>query len=114
MSAFFPESERTYPIDDDHNVTVTALGFEDYMQSSAAARRGSDGDNSTFLALWRIELAKRCVKSWDGPQLDNVPCTAENIAKLSPTIGLKVSDAAIDFNVPREDDDEDGDTEKKE
>lgn len=115
MSNFFPDVEKTVGIDDEHTVTVKKLTYADGAAATGAAAHKAAGSMDAAAVFMRFEVVKRSVIAWSGPELDDVPCTPENIARLDMGIANKMADAAWEFNNSTgEDDDEDGDTEKKE
>ena len=109
MSEFFPKTEESYPLDDEHNVIVRRLTYGEVAAAKGISATRANGDWAAAQVFMRNELAVRAVVSWSGPMLDDVPCTAKNINALSLEIGDKIEDIAWAFNA-----DDDGDSEKKE
>lgn len=109
MIDFFPEIERVFQFDDQHEITVKKLTFGELAAASGAATAKANGIDSSAYIFLRQEIAYRAIIKWRGPALDAMPCNAKSIGKLSPEIGAKMADLAWEFNT-----DDDGEEEKKE
>ena len=71
------------------------MSFEQYADAQSKATHVANEAIQLDWPRLRMEVLKRSVESWDGPDFDGQPATAENIGALPWEIGNKLAEEAM-------------------
>lgn len=98
--SFFSEQTRVVEIDDEHRVTLRKLSYGQAREASSRAFKVNPFTQSAEMdyPLLRAEQLKRAVVSWEGPNFEGRPVTAENVDALPVWITNKLLDAVSELN----------------
>jgi hypothetical protein len=93
MSFFANPNPITKALDKDHNVTYRKLswGERQRLTSDCMTFNPITQDADIDYAKFQLEALKKRLVGWSGPEFDNLPCTPDNIEKLS----IEAADAII-------------------
>jgi len=91
---FFTSTTKVIDLDGGNTVTLRKVTFEQYAEAHSKASKIVDDGLRLDWPLFRVEVLKRAVVSWEGPGFEGQPPTPENIAALPWEIGNKLAEEA--------------------
>jgi hypothetical protein len=85
MSFFANPNPVTKPLDDSHTITYRKLawGERQRLTSECMTFNPINQEADIDYAKFQLEALKKRLVGWAGPEFDGLPCTPENIEKLS-------------------------------
>ena len=94
---FFTSTTKVVDLDGGNTVTLRKVNFAQYAEAqSAATKLAGEGLQLDWPRL-RIEVLKRSVAEWAGPDFEGYEPTAENIGALPWEIGNKLAEQAMEL-----------------
>lgn len=95
--SFFTPTTKVVDLGDGNTVTLRKPTFGDTNAANSASMHAVDGGLQLDWPRYRVEVFKRCIVAWDGPNFDGQPPTSENVDKLPIEIGNKLVEATMEL-----------------
>jgi hypothetical protein len=92
--SFFVNQTKTVDLEGGNTVTLRKITFADKVDVQSRSMRMNGDGLSIDYPKYRLELLKKSLVSWDGPDFDGQPANAETIGQLLPSIGDKLATEA--------------------
>lgn len=93
--SFFTKITKTVDLGGDNAVVLQKPTFGDSQEAQSHAMRLKGDKLELDWPRYRLEMLKRSIVSWDGPDFDGQPPTGENVEALPPDIGGKLAEEAM-------------------
>jgi hypothetical protein len=95
---FFTSHVEVVDLGDGNKVTLRKATFADVAAAQSGALQRNGDRLELDWPLYRLELVKRTVTTWEGLGFDGQPPTPENIAALPSSVGEKLATRAVDLS----------------
>lgn len=94
---FFTSTTKTVDLGDGNTVTLRKITFAQYAEAQSLATRLTGESVQLDWPRLRIEVLKRSVAGWAGPDFEGHEPTPENIGALPWEIGNKLAEQAMEL-----------------
>ena len=94
---FFTSTTKTVDLGDGNSVTLRKVTFAQYAEAQSAATHIVGEALQLDWPRLRIEVLKRSVAGWAGPDFEGYEPTPENIGALPWEVGNKLAEAAMEL-----------------
>ena len=92
---FFASTDKTVDLGGNNVVVLRKVTFGAYQEAQSKAMRISGDGLQLDWPKLRIEVLKRSLVTWDGPDFDGQPANAENVERLPWEIGNRLAEEAM-------------------
>ena len=93
--SFFAPTTKAVDLDGGNSVTLRKISFEQYAEAQSKATHIVGEALQLDWPRLRMEVLKRAVVSWQGPDFDGEAATAENVGRLPWEVGNKLAEEAM-------------------
>jgi len=94
---FFTSTTKIVELDGGNTVTLRKPTFGDTNAANSVSMHVVDGGFQLDWPRYRVEVLKRCIVAWEGPDFEGQLPTPENVDKLPIEIGSKLTEAVMEL-----------------
>lgn len=93
--SFFTSTTKVIDLDGGNTVTLRKPTFQEYADAQSASFKPAGEGLQLDWPKLRLEVLKRCVASWSGPDFEGHEPTPANIGALPWEIGNRLAEEAM-------------------